>query len=996
MWPERVSPRKLTPALFVLLFAGAWAVAQPPQGQPPQQQTPPPPSSPVIARIGGRPITQQEFDAVALPYFAQLRAQLKDAFTDDLQKLAKQNVLNELFRRELMAIEAQRTKLAVTEAETDAILKQDPFFYTNGKFDPAKFAGFKTQPGSNYQQVLPRVQEIARTAKMDRLLRQRLTPTPAQLRAEFDKRNDQVHLKFVSVGQRDVSLDGEATPAEVQAYYATHQSEFERRPRVRVKYVKLALPPAGDSLRATVLGQQLLHGQAVVDSLRAGASIDSIAATHGGVFDTGVFDVPAATIPTLGAVSEWVTQLQHADTDTTIRVVGPAESGDAIVAGAIVERHPREVPPLREVVTDAKRRADAEKRKTTADADRHAYYDQHPEEFRTPRVTIARLVVQDELQKATTPSPKQIDAWYAANGRELLPKAADPNFPVPLLTDSLRIVIRDRILYDTRRASSAAVLAKLAKDWSAGKDMTGALKSAKASADRIQLSKGALVDSIWPLVFMDSLVSRTAVTLGAIEGPRSFAGRSSLWRIEARDTNYVQPFDQVLQRVIAGVTENKRKQDEADAQAYFEAHKTTYKTKPKYAFDYISVKIPPADSVAVAEASVRRYYDAHLKDYKQDEQVRARHILIGVDAASGEKADAVAQAKADSLLGALRSGADFAEVAKNFSQDPGSGRNGGDLGWFGRGQMVKPFEDAAFSLEPGQISQLVKTQFGYHIIQTQEKKKSGTKPYTEVREAIKTQLATTLADSTSKAKAEAIRKKAAAGGNTDALALDHGGVQTTTPFAAGDPAPGIGYIAGLDPDLPAMKKGVWAAKVYKENTQYVVLRLKDAIPAGQAEFAEVKTQAIRDAQDARKKELALQKAADLRAALQSGASLDSLAGYFGGLKDSGDLLRGSAYIPYLGSEPRLIEKAFAMKAGAVSDTVITAQGVAVFRVEERKTAAGHSFAADRASLESELLQKKMDDWVTAKKKTVKVEVLRADLREVPPPPKPQVTITRTN
>lgn len=996
MWPVRLSPRKLTPAILTVLLAGAWGQAQPPQGQPPQQKTPPPPpSSPVIARIGGRPITQQEFDAVAMPYFAQLRNQLKDAFTDDLQKMAKQNVLNELFRRELLTIEAQRTNLAVTEAETDAILKQDPFFYTNGKFDPAKFAGYKTQPTSNYTAVLPRVQEIARTAKMDKMLRARFTPTTAALRAEFDKRNDQIHMKFVSITPRDINLEGEATPAQVEAYYASHPKEFERQPRVRIKYVKLTIPAEGDSMRATVLGQQLLHGQAVADSLRAGADIDSVGSTHGGVTDTGLFGIPASTIPVLGQVSEWMTALERADTDTTVKVVGPAQAGDAIVVGQIVERQTRTVPPLREIVADVKRRADTDVRKNAADAERRAYYDQHPEEFRTPRLTISRLVVQDELQKAATPSAKDIDAWHATNGRTLIAGTPNNTAPVPPLTDSLRAVIRDRLLTQSRRAASAAQLAKLADGWRAGKDMSGALKSAKASLDKITLSKGALVDSIWPVPFMDSLVTQP-VTLGAITGPRSFAGRSSLWRVDARDTAFVQPYEQVLQRVILAVTDAKKKKDDAEAQAYFDAHKTDYKTKPKYILDYISVKIPPADSVALSEAAVRRYYDAHLADYKQDDQVRARHILINADAAGGEKADAAAHARADSLLGALRAGADFAELAKQFSQDPGSGRNGGDLGWFGHGQMVKPFEDAAFALEPGQISQLVKTQFGYHIIQTQERKKSGTKPYTEVRDTIKQQLTSSMADSTAKVKAESIRKKLIAGGNAEALAVNDGGVQTSSAFAAGEPVPGIGFVAGIDSDLPKLRAGAWAGKIYKENTQYVVVRLKETVPVQQAAFDDVKTQVSKDAQDARKKQLATAKAVELRTALGTGAALDSVAGYFGGLKDSGDLMRGSAYIPFIGSDARLIEKAFAMKPGAISDTLVTSQGFAVVRLEERKTAAGHSFAADRPQLEAELLQKKMDDWVAAKKKTVKVEILRADLREVPSPPKPQVTITRNN
>ncbi len=991
----RLSPRLVTPALFAVLFLGAWAIAQPPQGQPPQQQAPAPPASPVIARIAGRSITQAEYDAVAGPYFAQLRGQLGEAFSGDLQKMAKQNVLNELFRRELLVIEAQRSKLAVTDAETDAILKQDPFFRTAGKFDPAKFATYKTQPGTNYQQVLPRVQEIARTAKMDRLLRQRFTPTTAQLRAEFDKRNEQVHLKFIALNQREMQPEGEASPAEIAAYYAAHGQEFEKRPRVRIRYVKLAIPPASDPLHATVLGQQLLHAQAVADSLRDGARIDAIGVTHGGVLDTDLFEVPATQIPALGRVSEWISALAHADSDTTVHVIGPAQAGDAIVVGAIVERQGRAVPPLREIIADVKRRADIEKRRVTTEADRHAYYDQHPELFRTPRLEVSRLVARDDAQKPSKPSTKQIEAWYAQNGRSLMPGPDAAGRPALPLTDSLRAVIRDRLTAASQREKAAAALAKIAREWESGKDVSGKLPSASARLDKLTLAKGALVDSLWPVPFMDSLVTRP-VQLGVVQGPRSFAGQTVLWRVGSRDTTYLQPYDQVLTQVIAGVADAKRLKDDAEAQVWYDAHRADYKTKPKFVIEYIGVKIPPQDSVALAEAAVRAFYDGHQADYKEEEQVHARHILLSVDQAAGPGADAAAKARADSLLNALRAGADFAELAKQFSQDPGSGRNGGDLGWFGRGQMVKPFEDAAFALQPGQISQLVQTQFGYHIIQTQERKPGGVKAYTEVRDQIRAQLAASMADSMARTTAESIRKRIAAGSNAEALARGAGGIQTSAAFAAGDPVPGIGYVQGLDADLPALRKGAWAAKVYKENTQYVVVRLKDAVPVQPAEFAEVKAQAMRDAQDARKKELVALKAAELHAALRAGASLDSIAGYYGGLKDSGDLSRGSGYVPFLGTEPRILDKAFAMQPGAVSDTLATAQGFTVLRLAERKTVAGHSFAADRDALEAEILQRKMDEWVAARKRALRVEILRADLRDIPPPPKPQVTVTRTN
>jgi peptidyl-prolyl cis-trans isomerase C len=132
-----------------------------------------------------------------------------------------------------------------------------------------------------------------------------------------------------------------------------------------------------------------------------------------------------------------------------------------------------------------------------------------------------------------------------------------------------------------------------------------------------------------------------------------------------------------------------------------------------------------AGKVAVTPAQSQEFYDKNPDQFKQPEQVRASHILISVPASADAPTKAAAQQKAEALLKQLKSGGDFAALAKENSQDPGSAVNGGDLGFFGRGQMVGPFDEAAFTLATGATSELVETQFGYHIIRVAEKKAAG-------------------------------------------------------------------------------------------------------------------------------------------------------------------------------------------------------------------------------------------------------------------------------
>ena len=141
--------------------------------------------------------------------------------------------------------------------------------------------------------------------------------------------------------------------------------------------------------------------------------------------------------------------------------------------------------------------------------------------------------------------------------------------------------------------------------------------------------------------------------------------------------------------------------------------------------------------VAVQDAEVNAFYQQNLERFKQGDTVHASHILIGVpqDATPAQKADA--KAKAQAALKQVRGGADFSIVAKSQSQDPGSAPNGGDLGFFPKGQMNPQFEDAAFNLKVGAVSPVVETPFGFHIIKVHERRGPRTAPFTEVSGQIK-------------------------------------------------------------------------------------------------------------------------------------------------------------------------------------------------------------------------------------------------------------------
>jgi len=146
-----------------------------------------------------------------------------------------------------------------------------------------------------------------------------------------------------------------------------------------------------------------------------------------------------------------------------------------------------------------------------------------------------------------------------------------------------------------------------------------------------------------------------------------------------------------------------------------------------------------APKATVSDADAKKFYDENLDKFKQGDSIRASHILCGVDPKATDAEKKKAKEKAEALLKEVKAGKDFSELAKTNSTCP-SKAQGGDLGFFGKGQMVPAFENAAFALKPGEVSNVVETQFGYHIIKVTEKKGAGVTKFEEVKDKIQAYL----------------------------------------------------------------------------------------------------------------------------------------------------------------------------------------------------------------------------------------------------------------
>jgi len=184
------------------------------------------------------------------------------------------------------------------------------------------------------------------------------------------------------------------------------------------------------------------------------------------------------------------------------------------------------------------------------------------------------------------------------------------------------------------------------------------------------------------------------------------------------------------------------KVDEADIKKYYEQNQKEFQSPEQARVEYVKFSAEKLlDKVEATTEEVRQYYEAHQSDFGTPEQRQAAHILIAVAAAAPQAEQDAAKSKAEGLLQQVRQNpAKFAELAKLNSQDPGSAANGGNLAFFGRGMMVKPFEEAAFALKQGEISGLVKSDFGYHIIKLLAVNPARILPFDEARPGIANKL----------------------------------------------------------------------------------------------------------------------------------------------------------------------------------------------------------------------------------------------------------------
>jgi len=415
-----------------------------------------------------------------------------------------------------------------------------------------------------------------------------------------------------------------------------------------------------------------------------------------------------------------------------------------------------------------------------------------------------------------------------------------------------------------------------------------------------------------------------------------------------------------------------------EARAFYDAHQDRFTHPDQWKLHYLLVDgFRLRRTMTVPDDQIAEYYASHSSEFAREEQVRARHILIkpNTDDDAGWR-EAQYRIREVAVRAQLPN-ADFAALAREFSDDSGSKDAGGDLGWFGKGRMVKEFEDVVFSLQDGQVSGPVKSQFGYHVIKLEGRQASGVRPLEEVKAQVREKLAEGLADAEGSRRATALKEKIDGGKlSTEeqwrALADDAVTSNVTPWFTKGEPIPGLGRDPEMLEEVTAAAEG-YIGGPRRSGRGWVVYRVAQMRKAGTTPFDEAKEEAREAAK--RNKALAIVKAElDAKRGTLMSADLATAAPTLGGtLQHVTDHRRGAA-IQGVGVSEQLEDLLFTAPVSALTPVVeVGERGVAFARVSSRKVTDAAALAEGKAALHDSMVQDQLEKLLASVLAEVKRE-----------------------
>jgi len=399
--------------------------------------------------------------------------------------------------------------------------------------------------------------------------------------------------------------------------------------------------------------------------------------------------------------------------------------------------------------------------------------------------------------------------------------------------------------------------------------------------------------------------------------------------------------------------------DEAEIKSYFDQNKSKFQIPDKRLVRFgLLDRTQIRQNTIVTDDELRAIYNQNIEQYQIPNRVHAEHILFTTVGKTDAEVTEIKK-KAEDILAQGRKGANFEDLAKKYSDDPGSKAKGGDLGWLLQGQTVPEFQQAAFSLPKGQISDLVKTQYGFHIIKVLDKETAHTQTFDEVKDSIRPNLLNNKVDQTENSIADNMSSQIRQSNKVtlDDLARQyHLSISQTRPLAPNDPVLELGNSQDIKDEIVRLRQGELSTPI-RTDRGYVVLSIAQILPAHPGTLEEVRDKVISDLKQQKSQQLARSKADELVNRVKAGEKFAAAAKALDLDAKTSDLFARTGSIPGVGSG-KLLAAAFGLKAGEVGAPLEIAGGWLAYQVGDKVEPDPTDFEAQKKTITDTLLQTK--------------------------------------
>src|ERR1700732_3148452 len=405
--------------------------------------------------------------------------------------------------------------------------------------------------------------------------------------------------------------------------------------------------------------------------------------------------------------------------------------------------------------------------------------------------------------------------------------------------------------------------------------------------------------------------------------------------------------------------EAKISPDDGEIKSTYEKNKGKYMVPEKRVVRYALVDANQIrQNTQISDDELKVQYQQDIQQYQVPNRVHVQHILLMTVGKTDAEVAEIRQ-KAEDVLKQAKKSAKFDDLAKKYSEDPGTKDKGGDLGWITQGQTVAEFEKTAFTLPPGTVSDLVKTQYGFHIIKVLDKETAHTKSFDEVKDSIRAPLMLAKAD---KQGADIADKLSAAIRQSNKISIDdlakqfHLTVGETRPVSATEPILELGNSKEVKDAIFGQRPDELSLPIHTDRG-YLIVAVRGIYPAHQGTLDEVRDRVIADLKQEKSTDLARQKAEELEKRLKSGEKFETAAKSLGLDPKVSDLFARSGSISGAASGKQ-VSAAFQMKPGDVGQPLNLGASWFVYRVAEKQEPNPADFEKQKKDLTDQVLQTK--------------------------------------